>query len=380
MCLNRAVVFFFLLALPGTVAAADHITLERDGQPIRIIGEVLIEAVDGGLLVLDREGVLWMVQPDELKGRTADETPYQPFDSAELQAQLLKRMPPGSRVHSTAHYLILYNTSPVYAQWCGALYERLYLAFCNYWERRGLKLREPASPMVALVFDGKASYEQYARAELGDAVQAIVAYYSLTTNRIAMHDLTGTGGLRGARSGVTSTTQINALLMRPEAYRMVATIIHEATHQLAYNCGFHTRFADIPLWVSEGLAVYFETPDLRSSRGWRNIGGVHRHRLGHFRKYLADRPPDSLRTLIETDTRFKDTSTGADAYAEAWALNYYLIRNHREAYIRYMQHLGTKSPMVYDTPAERLAAFTEVFGKGPDELDKDFLRYMRTVR
>jgi hypothetical protein len=179
---------------------------------------------------------------------------------------------------------------------------------------------------------------------------------------------------------LNSAAQINALLLRPDAYSMVATIIHEATHQLAYNCGFHTRYADIPLWVSEGLAVYFETPDLRSSRGWRNIGGVHRLRLKQFRDYLADRPSDSLSSLIADDSRFRNTSTGPDAYAEAWALNYYLIRNHREAYIRYLQHLGAKSPMVYDTPAERLAAFTAAFGEAPDALDKDFLRYMRTVR
>ena len=380
MYLNKTLVYFALLALPGTATAIEHISLNRDGQAIHIDGQVLIEAVDGSLLALDREGVLWMIQADELNQRTQDDTPYQPMQAKELQARLLEAMPPGSRVHPTAHYLILYNTSPAYAQWCGALYERLYLAFCNYWQRRGLKLQEPKSPLVALVFDGKASYEQYARAELGDAVQAIIGYYSLRTNRVTMHDLTGSGGLRGASRRLTSTAQINALLMRPDAYRMVATIIHEATHQLAYNCGLHTRFADIPLWISEGLAVYFETPDLRSSRGWRNIGGVHRHRLGQFRKYLANRPPNSLSSLIADDSRFKNTSTGPDAYAEAWALNYYLIRNQREAYIQYQQYLGAKSPMVYDTPAERLAAFAEAFGKDPDSLDEDFLRYMRTVR
>jgi hypothetical protein len=378
--LNSAIFSFGFLTLPGTAAAVDHLSLERDGQSIHITGQVLTEAVDGGLLVLDREGVVWMVQPDELKQRTRDDTPYEPMQAKELEARLLDRMPPGSRVHNTAHYLILYNTSPAYAQWCGALYERLYLAFCTYWEHRGLKLQDPKSPLVAMVFDGQASYEQYARAELGDSVQAIVAYYSLRTNRVTMHDLTGSGGLQGVRGGLTSTAQINALLMKPEAFRMVATIIHEATHQLAYNCGFHTRFADIPLWVSEGLAVYFETPDLRSSRGWRNIGGIHRHRLGQFRKYLAQRPPNSLSSLIADDSRFRNTSTGPDAYAEAWALNYYLIRNQREAYNQYMKYLAAKPPMVYDTPADRLAAFREAFGKDPDSLDQDFLRYMRTVR
>jgi hypothetical protein len=369
-----------ILACSGTARALDHVVVQREGQESHIAGQILSEAVDGGLLAIDREGQLWAVQPDELVRRTSDDTPYQPMQSDELAERLLERMPTGARIHKTAHYLICYNTSPAYAQWCGALYERLYLAFCNYWERRGFKLDDPDMPLVALVFDDQQSYEHYARPELGDAAGAIVGYYNLQSNRIAMYDLTGTSGLRHARRGLTSAAQINSLLMRPEAYRMVATIIHEATHQLAYNCGLHTRLADIPYWVSEGLAVYFETPDLRSSRGWRNIGGVNRHRLTQFRDYLGERPPDSLRTLLEDNSRFMNLQTGTDAYAEAWALNYYLIRNHREAYLQYMKILAAKPPVVYDTPQERLDEFERAFETNLDDLNKDFLRYMRTVR
>ena len=38
------------------------------------------------------------------------------------------------------------------------------------------------------------------------------------------------------------------------------------------NTGLQTRYADNPFWVSEGLAVFFETPDLRSKNGWNAIG------------------------------------------------------------------------------------------------------------
>ena len=52
------------------------------------------------------------------------------------------------------------------------------------------------------------------------------------------------------------------------------TIVHEAVHQLAYNSTLQRRMADNPYWVSEGLATYFESPDLNSLRGWRNIGAI----------------------------------------------------------------------------------------------------------
>ena len=81
-------------------------------------------------------------------------------------------------------------------------------------------------------------------------------------------------------------------LSQPEAAKTVATIVHEATHQIAFICGLHRRYADIPLWVSEGVAVYFETPDLGSSKGWSTIGAVNRARLLTFRAYSQRRPAD----------------------------------------------------------------------------------------
>jgi hypothetical protein len=231
-----------------------------------------------------------------------------------------------------------------------------------------------------LVFDDQTSYENYARAELGDAARSVIGFYSLRTNRVTMYDLTGTKGLQGAVRRFTSTAQINSLLAQPGAERMVATIIHEATHQIAFNCGLHARYADIPLWVSEGLAVFFETPDLRSSQGWRNIGGVPGGRLAQFQRYLNARPQDSLPTLMADDSRFRQSSTALDAYAEAWALHHFLISTRPKDYVRYQQLLSAKPLLIYDTPKERLSAFREVFGDDLSALDTEFLRYVAGLR
>lgn len=361
------------------VRALDHVVMEQDGKSVRLSGRVLTEAQNGGLLVQDREGILFAVQPQQLVSRTQDAAPFSFLSAKELEVRLLEQLPSGFRVHTTVHYLICYNTSPVYAKWCGSLYERLFQAFYNYWERRGLKLKEPELPLVALIFADQASYERSARSELGDAAGSVVGFYSLSTNRVTMYDLTGSNGLRGPVGRFTSTAQINSLLMQPGAERLVATIIHEATHQIAYNSALHARYADIPQWVSEGLAVFFETPDLRSTQGWRNIGGVSASRLAQFRRYLAGRPPDSLRSLVEDDKRFRQTSTALDAYAEAWALHHFLITTRLGDYVRYLQKLSEKPLLIYDTPAERWAEFRESFGDDPSALDTEFLRYIGTL-
>ncbi len=357
----------------------DLVSFRRDDKTVHVTGQVVTEAVDGGLLVLDREGVLWSVQPEKLLKRSADDTPFKLFSGDQLHRRLLEQLPEGFQIHSTAHYLVCYNTSLAYAEWCGTLFERLYWAFKNFWTRKGLTLHDPEAPLVTVIFDRQEAYANYVRKELGEATPNIVAFYSLQSNRVTMYDLTGTHGLPGGGRLGTST-QINQILMDPGAERMVATVIHEATHQLAYNCGMHTRFADIPLWVSEGLAVYFETPDLRSRQGWRNIGGVNTYRLGRFHQYARNRGSDSLQSLVAEDGRFRKPDQALDAYAEAWAFNYFLIRQKPKEYVQYLQQLAERKPMLYDTPDERLTTFRKIFGDKLTTLDAEFLRSMATVR
>ncbi|MDA1051693.1 MAG: DUF1570 domain-containing protein [Planctomycetota bacterium] len=368
-----------IAALAGNLGyAIEHVSLKRDGQSIHVDGKIIVEAQDGGLLVQDTSGVLWAIMPDEMVHRESDAIPFKLADHDEMSERLLKEFSDGFRIHKTAHYVICYNTSPAYAEWCGSLYERLFLAFNTYWKNRGFKLSEPELPLVALVFNDRSSYVAHGRPELGDRVLETIGYYSLRSNRVVMYDLTGSQAGGGGRG--SSAAQINQLLMRPGAERTVATVIHEATHQIAFNCGLQTRHADIPLWVSEGVAIYFETPDLRSSKGWRNIGGVNHVRLLEFGRYLRNRPADSLVTLISRDERFLDRRLAGDAYAEAWALNYFLIRKHPKEYLAYMTVLSEKLPLRYDEPEARLAQFKAAFGEDLEQLNTEFLRYLRTVR
>ena len=156
----------------------------------------------------------------------------------------------------------------------------------------------------------------------------------------------------------------------------MATVIHEATHQIAYNCGLQTRYADIPLWISEGIAVYFETPDLPAPRDGADLRfdqSIAARRLCRLRR--TSRAADSLRRLIMDDTRFRDTSKALDAYAEAWALNYFLIHQRPKQYRAYLQVLAEKKQLIWDEPSERLAEFTAAFGD-ITALDTDFQRYV----
>jgi len=367
------------LGWAGSATGLDHVVLRRDGKQVSVDGRLLVTAQDGGLLVLARDGVLWAVPPEEQLKHTSDELPFKPLSREEMSKRLLAELPQGFDVHQTTNYLICYNTSRAYAQWCGSLFERLYRAFTNYWQNKGFDLSQPEFPLVAIVFADQRSYTEFAKAELGDAAPSIIGYFSLRTNWMTMYDLTGMEVLSrfGGRRGTTA--QINRILARPEALRTVATIVHEATHQIAFNCGLHARYSDCPVWLSEGIALYFETPDLGSTKGWSGIGAVNPPRLARFREYLKRRPPDSLQTLIADDKRFHDPQRSLDAYAEAWSLTYYLIRQQPKQYVAYLKTLSQKKPLLDDGPQTRLEEFRQAFGD-LKQLDAEFLRYMLGIR
>jgi hypothetical protein len=376
-----------LAVFVGSTAAAeamDRVTFRVKGRDMTETGRVLVSAEDGGLLLLGRDGVLWAIQPDELINRTSDDAPFEPFTREEMAKRMLATLPGNFDVlpiNLYKHYLIFYDTSRAYAQWCGLLFERLYMAFTNYWTREGFELANPEFPLVAVIFADKQAYLKYTRPDLGEAGESVVGYFNLQTNRMTMYDLTGAAGGGRQSASVSTGAQIKQILAQPDALTTVSTIVHEATHQIAFNCGLHTRLSDCPVWFSEGIAMFFETPDLNGQRGgWSGIGTVNRVRLEQFQDYLSRRPADSLQTLVESDKRLHEVKQGLDAYAEAWALTYFLINKHPKEYIAYLRMLSKKKPLVSDSPETRLKEFQAAFGS-IKKLDTELLRnYMGRVR
>ena len=193
-----------------------------------------------------------------------------------------------------------------------------------------------------------------------------------------MYDLTGMESLRGEnRRG--SMREINQMLSQRAAVPLVSTIVHEATHQIAFNCGLQTRLSDVPLWLCEGMAVYFEAPDLTSSRGWHGIGRVNYPRLATFRRNLPNWPATRSSHSSPTTGGFRNPATAVAAYADAWALNYYLIKYRSKDYAGYLKMLAEKRPLMEDDPDTRLAEFKQHFGD-LRTLERDFLKQMSRVQ
>ncbi|MGI9471842.1 MAG: DUF1570 domain-containing protein [Rubripirellula sp.] len=345
----------FLVTTPTVVMGVESITFRVEDQQRSATGRILVEAQDGGVMLEADDGRIWTLQPEDIVSRKQTDAAFEPVAADELEERMLEELKDGFQVYRTQHYMIVYNSSEGYAKQVGALFEQLYRGFFTYWKNQRWKLPEPEFPLVALVLKDHRSFLTHARGEIGETANSVIGYYHLGSNRMTTFNV-------------------------PDWERNVATIIHEATHQLAYNCGMQRRFADNPMWVSEGLATFFESPDRRNPGKWRSIGRVNQVNLMRWHKYFPNRPAESLATLLADDMRYRNGGTATAAYAEGWALTYFLIKTKRKEYVAYLRMLSAGKPAVEKTKRQRITEFETAFGMKLVDMDKAFVTYMRRVR
>jgi hypothetical protein len=366
-----------LLAAAGVLAAgpaasaeepADRARLELrvGGTTSTVDAAIVVEAADGGMLLELDDQRYRLVPPGGVAARRAAPPRAAAESPRAFGQRVLAELPAGFSLLTTRHYVVCFDTSRDYAQWCAALFERLHETFGNFWSQAGLEIVDPPRPLVVVIFADRAAYERHAAGDLGAAADRVVGYYNLMSNRVTTFDLTGTDGLA---AGATRPGGAAAEIMAsPAAAGLVSTLVHEATHQMAFNCGMHRRLAPVPLWVSEGIATYFETPDLAADRGWRGVGAPNRSRLDQF---LAGYREGDIAAIVAADDRFRDADRPLDAYAAAWALTRHLTESKKAAFIAYLRDQAAKQPLAEESAPDRTRAFEAAFGGSVAALEKD---------
>ena len=170
-------------------------------------------------------------------------------------------------------------------------------------------------PLVAVVFRNQDDYFAHAAAGGTQLQPGTLGHYDPTSNRMFLFDIGESGG--------DADWAANA-----------ETIIHEATHQTAYNVGVHRRFAEQPRWAVEGLAMMFEARGVWDAAAVRpQADRINRDRLDYFRRTAEERPADWLVQLVASDEPFETDALAA--YAEAWTLTFYLCETRPQEYSAY---------------------------------------------
>ncbi|MFO7907463.1 MAG: DUF1570 domain-containing protein [Planctomycetota bacterium] len=311
------------------------------------------------VLFLARNGFLLDFAPTEPNQFQQVSPHFRPWSQQDMRGQLLKEFGRDFEVSGTGNYLVVHPRGEA-DRW-PRRFDALYRSFVHYFTVRGMTPAAPEFPLVAVVFHSRKEFLEHANRSGSRVGRGILGYYSPRTNRVMIHDLDRGGS-------------------EDENWSMNAkTVIHEATHQLAFNTHIHSRVAEPPRWVAEGLAMMFETPGV-----WDPHYHPHRKdrvnptRLEAFRQYAPRRPQESLAPFVSQSAR-EFGRTPAVSYAQAWAFSFFLSEREPAKYMEYLKKTASRQPLKTYTNAERLKEFTTVFGQDLGMLEARFLRFIEEL-
>jgi hypothetical protein len=350
------------------------------------------EAVEGTPLawnaqhvqLLGRDGWLWQFDPRRATDFHKTSGRFRSYSTSELRVILLRGLGEEYEVSGASHYLVAHPRGQR-DRWAQR-FEDLYRSFVHYFSVRGFKLAEPPFPLLGIVCKDQADFRRYASEQRAASRHWDIFNAPPRGGRVWYPHTPPTAGQAGV-AGLYGLISNRIVLYDMQAHNdpqrwqeNASVIIHEATHQTAFNTGVHSRWAPPPLWLAEGLATMFEAPGVYDSRHYtRRSDRINRGRFLAFKKAVEpDHRPESLKALIASDRRFQ--ADPAAAYAEAWALSFYLVETQPGKYARYLALTAGRPPFTDYPPAQRASDFESVFGADWRMLQAQFLRFMAGVK
>ncbi len=172
---------------------------------------------------------------------------------------------------------------------------------------RELKLPAATTPIYVYLFEEKPRYEQFMQAK-----------YPHLPNRRAFFVA------QPRRFGGAEELMVFTYWDK----RIQQDLRHELTHAL-----LHSVLKDVPLWLDEGLAEYYETPPAQQGVNYHHLDQLCRPKQGQPRPNLERL--EQLRDLPQMNH---------GEYREAWAWVHFLLRGHpraKQVLLGYLQELRT---------------------------------------
>jgi hypothetical protein len=311
------------------------------------------------IYLLARDGALVNFRPGEAQDYHKSSPRFYSYTTSEIRERLYTEFGPEFDVTGTGHYLVVHPRGQQ-DKWAER-FERLYRSFYHYFQVREFKLQDPDYPLIAIVFRNRDDYRQYASRTGSGPGANTLGHYDDWTNRISLFDITSSNP-------------------EEEWSRNAETIIHEVTHQTAFNTGIHARFTGVPRWLCEGLATMFEARGVWDSASYQTTKDrINRDQLAAFQRYVAKRRKEgSLANLIAFDQMFTADEEGA--YAEAWALSFYLCETQPRRYSEYLARTAARPAFQKYAAEQRIADFQQIFGDNLKWFEIQFLRHMEGVK
>jgi hypothetical protein len=392
--IRAAIAALIVSALAGRALASDPLYEFLAGQE-KLEGKVIAHN-DAAYWLVGQEGRLRVLTAGEVKKYRKISPQFQGWSPSIVKDQLRREFSRPYDVASTRHYVVVAKGEAKARQYADIL-ESFFGTFRTYFSLRGFQVPEPEFPLIAIVFPSQEAFAKYAQQERQRVSRMVRGYYMPTSNRIAFFEEDGDSVAlaepalppgrdlpeRSLAREVDDEAAANVTTARAwdsiEA-SLKDTLIHEATHQAAYNTGLHSRICQTPVWMVEGLATVFEAPGIRTNRANTGIKSrINPERFAWFREFAKERrQPRSLESFVAHDDLFG--SNTLDAYSQAWAVTFFLFETRPRNYAEYLQTVADREPLEIYTPEARVADFEAAIGKEMKLLEAEFLRFMAEIR
>jgi len=268
--------------------------------------------------------------------------------------------------------------------------EATYGAVYSLANRLKVATTRPVDPITVAVFDDPSGFESYAKGVGIAAAKDLFGFYDPDARSVVLLDFTRVGAIPEKRSEISrlvnpiralgSTTDVGesarraAILKRgEEAFAKIdqleeqiyrTTVQHEVAHAALSVFGVLPRTSTQPAWLNEGLASLFEAPIDPLAL---DSLATNEFRLNDYQ--IAAKAGQLLpwRRLLTDDGVFKPGQpAAATAYAQAWLLTHWAVREKAKSmgdYIRALRRGGLRArehsdlfERTFDIPDDRLAA------------------------
>jgi hypothetical protein len=334
-------------------------------------------------------------------------------DSSKEESELRKMVrKDGMRIEMSKHFILLHDTPEKAEKKEGSkrrkprgeerleLLEKVYESFLLAFYSKGVELEIPTERLKVVLFNNANDFRHYATS-LSPSLTSVDGFYDTRTNVSFFYDHGSNEtfkslkklsqrfqdlkkkaiGLRASNAaGIVRMANTFELLVDVEQENAdIIVVSHEATHQMAGNTGLFPRHVQIPSWVHEGMATYFEAP---RDATWSGIGAVNEERLDAYRESEKNRERSNI-DFIAGDQLFRSTDSHSDvlhAYGQAWALTHFLVEKHFDELMKYYDRLGEMPPHVFFSPELLNKLFDEVFTIDKKSLDFEWRAHVNSLK
>jgi Protein of unknown function (DUF1570) len=337
-----------------------------------------------------------------LKKQMDRDLPVNPATENELRSIISRQ---NMKIETSKHFILLHDT-PTKAE-AGHrknrakerldLLEKVYESFMLLFHAQDIQLDIPQERMKVVLFQEYNDFHEYATG-LSPALASAAGFWEPIRNVSYFYDHGTTDTFKALeklqdelekvsdeakrnreRSTIILVKTINLLIAVEKENSDITVVSHEATHQMAGNTGLLPRHVEIPRWVHEGLATYFEAP---GDATWAGIGAVNETRLTYYRALDKDRVHSNIDFIVEDQIFDFARSHGAvlHGYGQAWALTHFMLENHIKEFVAFYRMLGEMLFDVALNPDLLQQLFSRVFGSDHKPLDQEWRSYMRSLK